>query len=194
MFALLGDRIAPMALAAGVGVLFMARGIGTGVGPVVVRALFTDRRRRPIVVGGAISLCGLCCLGVGLLPWTGSLGPVAAICALVVTGHAASGGNWVFSTVTLQKRTEDRYRGRAFSTDWLLVMSAESLSIFVGSALLEAGWLDLAGAVQAFALLQIACGLAWLAIVVPRERADEKAPEKQSPALPELSTEAVHEG
>ncbi|MFB6231403.1 MAG: MFS transporter, partial [Salinibacter sp.] len=182
MLALLGDRIAPTALAAGIGVLFMARGIGTGVGPVVVRALFTDQRRWPIVVGGTISLCGLCYLGVGLLPWAGSLGPVAAICALVVVGHAASGGNWVLSTVTLQKRTEDRYRGRVFSTDWLLVMSAESLSIFAGSALLEAGWLDLAGAVQAFALLQVACGLAWLAIVVPRERADENAPEPQSPA------------
>jgi hypothetical protein len=114
-------------------------------------------------------------VGVGLVPWSSSLPIVVAVCTLVVLAHAASGGNWVLSTVILQKRTEDRYRGRVFSTDWLLVMSAESLSILVGSALLELDWLTLEGAVLAFAGLQIACGLAWLAIVVPRERRDEQA-------------------
>ena len=175
MLALLGDRIAPSALAAGIGVLFMARGIGTGIGPIVVRHLFPDRHQWPTVIGGAVALCGLCYVGVGLVPWSSSLPIIVAVCTLVVLGHAASGGNWVLSTVILQKRTQDRYRGRVFSTDWFLVMSAESLSILVGSALLELGWLTLEGAVLAFAGLQIACGLAWLAIVVPRERRDDRA-------------------
>jgi uncharacterized membrane protein len=175
MLALLGDRIAPSALAAGIGVLFMARGIGTGIGPIVVRRLFPDRHQWPSVIGGAVILCGLCYVGVGLVPWSSSLPLVVAVCTLVVMGHAASGGNWVLSTVILQKRTEDRYRGRVFSTDWLFVMSAESLSILVGSALLEFGWLTLEGAVLVFAGLQVASGLAWLAIVVPRERRDEQA-------------------
>ncbi len=175
MLALLGDRIAPSALAAGIGVLFMARGIGTGVGPVVVRALFRERRQWPAVMGGAIIMCGVCYLGIGFLPWRSSLLMIGAICALVVLAHAASGGNWVLSTVVLQKRTEDRYRGRVFSTDWLLVMSAESISIFLGSVVLEAGWLSLKGAVQTFAVLQVASGLAWLLTVVPRERRDDQA-------------------
>lgn len=174
MLALLGDRIAPTALAAGIGVLFMARGIGTGIGPVVVRGLFTNRRQWPTVIGGAIALCGLSYLGVAFVPWSPSLGVIALVCTLIVLGHAASGGNWVLSTVMLQKRTEDRYRGRVFSTDWLLVMSAESLSILVGSALLEAGWLDLVGAVKVFALLQVISGALWIAFIVPRERADEE--------------------
>jgi len=172
MLALLGDRIAPSALAAGIGVLFMARGIGTGVGPVVVRALFPDRRQWPIVIGAAVSLCGLCYVGVAFLPWASTLPPLVAICTLVVLGHAASGGSWVLSTVTLQKRTVDRYRGRVLSTEWLLVMSAESISIFVGSGLLELGWLTLERAILAFGALQIASGLAWLLVVVPRERRD----------------------
>jgi MFS family permease len=174
MLALLGDRIAPSALAAGIGVLFMARGIGTGVGPVTVRWLFTDRHQWPAVIGGAVALCGLCYVGVGLVPWASSLPIVVVVCALVVMGHAASGGNWVLTTVILQKRTEDRYRGRVFSTEWLFVTSAESLSILVGSALLELGWVTLKGAILGFGTLQIACGLAWLAIVVPRERRDER--------------------
>jgi MFS family permease len=175
MLALLGDRIAPSALAAGIGVLFMARGIGTGIGPVVVRRLFPERRRWPAVMGGAIVLCGLCYLGIGLVPWASRLPAIVAVCVLVVVGHAASGGNWVLSTVVLQKRTEDRYRGRVFSTEWLLVMSAESISILVGSALLELDWLTLEGAIRAFAGLQVACGLIWCAVVVPLERRSDEA-------------------
>lgn len=174
MLALLGDRIAPTAMAAGIGVLYMARGIGTGIGPVVVRALFQDRHQWPTVIGGAVVICGLCYLGIGLVPWSSDLSVIVLVCACVVVAHAASGGNWVLSTVILQKRTEDRYRGRVFSTDWLLVMSAESLSILVASALLELNWLTLNGAVMAFAGLQVVCGLAWLAIVVPLERRDDR--------------------
>lgn len=175
MLALLGDRIAPSALAAGIGVLFMARGMGTGIGPVLVRALFRERQQWPAVMGGAIITCGICYLGIGLVPWHPRWPLIALVCVLVVVGHAASGGNWVLSTVILQKRTADRYRGRVFSTDWLLVMSAESLSILVGSAVLEMGWLSLAAAVQVFAVLQIACGLGWLLTVVPRERRADQA-------------------
>ena len=174
MLALLGDRIAPSALAAGIGILYMARGIGTGIGPIVVRSLFPERHQWPVVIGGAVMISGLCYVGIGLVPWSSSLSIIALVCMLVVLGHAASGGNWVLSTVILQKRTEDRYRGRVFSTDWLFVMTAESLSILVGSALLEIGWLTLEGAVLAFAGLQMACGLGWLVIVVPRERRDEQ--------------------
>jgi hypothetical protein len=173
MLALLGDRIAPSALAAGIGVLFMARGIGTGIGPIVVRALFQERRAWPTVIGGAIALCGLCYVGVGLVPWADRLAVIAAVCALVAMGHAASGGNWVLSTVILQKRTDDRYRGRVFSTEWLLVTSAESLSILVGSVLLEGGWMTLEGAILTFGGLQVLAGLAWLLVIVPRERRDE---------------------
>jgi hypothetical protein len=180
MLALLGDRIAPSALAAGIGVLFMARGIGTGIGPIVVRALFQDRRQWPAVIGGAIVISGLCYLGIGLVPWSSQVSIIVGVCALVVLGHAASGGNWVLSTVILQKRTVDRYRGRVFATDWLLVMSADSASILVGSALLELGWLTLNGAVMAFAALQVLCGLAWLLVVVPRERRDDQAEVQQA--------------
>lgn len=191
--ALLGNRIAPTALAAGIGILFMARGIGTGIGPVVVRGLFTNRHRWPTVMGGAIALSGLCYIGVASVPWVSSMGMIALICSLVAIAHAASGGNWVLSTVMLQKRTEDRYRGRVFSTDWLLVMSAESLSILVASALLEAGWLSLTQSVQAFALLQVVSGLLWIAIVVPRERSDDEAPptEEERPGEPPLPAERV---
>lgn len=182
MLTLLGDRVAPGALAAGIGVLFMARGIGTGIGPVIVRWLFQDRHIWPTVMGACVAFCGACYLTVGLLPWSDRLGAVVLLCAFIVAGHAASGGNWVLSTVTLQKRTDDRFRGRVFSTDWLFVMLAESTSIFTASLLLETGWVDLKTAFLAFAGLQIACGLLWIALVVPRERRDDEAEARERDA------------
>ncbi|WP_022834442.1 MFS transporter [Salisaeta longa] len=175
LLALLGNEVAPGAIAAGIGVLFMARGIGTGIGPVVVRALFTDEKTWPRVMGAAIAACGLCYAAVVWVPWTTAWQHVTLICALIIVAHGASGGNWTVSSVLLQKRTEDRYRGRVFSTDWLLVMTAESVSIFTASLLLEAGWLTLVQSFLVFGGLQVACGLAWLAIVVPRERAADDA-------------------
>ncbi|MFP4227748.1 MAG: MFS transporter [Salinivenus sp.] len=173
MLALLGDRIAPGALGAGIGVLFMARGLGTGIGPILTRRFFQDRHQWPAVIGAAIAVCGGCYAVVGVLPWTSTTAGIAALCVFVVAGHAASAGNWVLSTVMLQKRTVDRYRGRVFSTEWLLVMSAESISILGASTALELGWVELAGAIQLFAGLQVVSGLAWLLVVVPRERRDD---------------------
>lgn len=179
MLTLIGDRVQPGAVAAGIGVLFMARGIGTGLGPVVARALFTDRDKWPTVIGFAIATCGLFYLAVGLIPWTPSIAGIAIICVLVVIGHAASAANWVLSTVMLQKRTEDRYRGRIFSTEWLMVMVAESISIFASSMLLEYNVLSLRGAVIAFAALQIASGLLWIPLVVPKERQEAQQRDKR---------------
>jgi len=172
MLALLGDRIAPAALGAGIGVLFMARGIGTGIGPLLTRRFFQNRAQWPTVIGAAIAACGAAYAVVGLLPWASTPAAIALLCVFVVGGHAASAGNWVLSTVMLQKRTADRYRGRVFSTEWLLVMSGESLSILVASTALEVGWFTLAEAILVFAGLQVVCGVAWLLLVVPRERTD----------------------
>jgi MFS family permease len=174
MLTLLADEVSAGALAAGIGVLFMARGIGTGIGPILVRRLFQDRHQWPAVIGGAVAFCGAGYLAIGVMPWNATPLGIAAVCAVVVAAHAASGGNWVLSSVMLQKRTDDRYRGRVFATDYLLVMLAESASILVSSLLLEANWITLTGAFRLFAGLQILCGLLWIAIVVPRERRDDE--------------------
>jgi MFS family permease len=166
MLTLLGDQVAPGAQAAGIGLLFAARGLGTGVGPVVARALFKDARHWPAVLGACIVFSGLCYGVVGWLPWA----TVLWTACFVVLAHAASGANWVLATVMLQERTQDRYRGRVFATEWLLVMGFESFSILMASLLLESGVADLRVGFQVFAALQVVCGVGWLLAVVPRER------------------------
>jgi MFS family permease len=157
MLALLGERVAPGAQAVGIGVLFAVRGLGTGLGPILARRLFLDPRRWPAVMGATVVLSGVIYATVGVLP------PTWWVIVPIVVAHAGSGANWVLSTIELQRRTEDRFRGRAFATDWLLVTLADSASILAASLLLEAGVLTLAQGFVAFAGLQVLCGVLWLA-------------------------------
>jgi len=164
MLALIGEAIEPTAQAAGIGWLFAARGLGTGIGPVLARAIFRDTRRWPAVLGWSIMFSGLCYGVVGVQDWTYAVAPA------VLLAHAASGANWVLASVLLQQRTEDAFRGRVFATEWLGVLFSESCSILAASMLLEWQVLSLRAAVLAFALVQGLIGLAWLAVIVPRER------------------------
>ncbi|RMF62590.1 MAG: MFS transporter, partial [Bacteroidetes bacterium] len=166
MLTLLGETLTPGATSVGIGVLFAARGFGTGVGPVLARAFFRDRRRWPVLIGACIAFSGLCYGVVGGMPWT------FAVAVFVVAAHATSGANWVLSTVLLQERSADRYRGRVFATEWLLIMLTDAVSILAASLLLEAGVFSLRGGFLVFAALQVASGLAWLLVVPPRERAE----------------------
>ena len=167
--ALLGDGLFPSAGTTGIGVLFAARGLGTGLGPVLARAAFRDARRWPLVLAGCIVASGLGYLGVAALAdarW--------AVAALVVFAHAASGTNWVLSTTLLQERSEDDFRGRVIATDWLLVTLVESVSIVVAGWLLESG-VGLVTLVVGLGAVEVVSGLVWGALVVPAEAAEAGA-------------------
>lgn len=160
--ALLGDTLFPSAQTTGIGILFAARGLGTGIGPVVARSVFPNETRWPIILGLCVAATGV---GYTVLSF---VGPVFVIVALVIFAHAASGANWVLSTTLLQKRSEDRFRGRVFATDWFFVTIIQSGSIVVGALLLEAG-LALRTVILLFGCLQILSGLLWVAVVAPEE-------------------------
>ena len=92
LLALLGDTLFPGAQTTGIGVLFAARGLGTGVGPVVARLLFPTPEHWPRVLGACVVASGVGYLLIGIMPWT------LWIVGLVAFAHAASGANWVLST------------------------------------------------------------------------------------------------
>ena len=164
MLTLLGQDVMPGATAAGIGILFFARGLGTGIGPVISRALFKDQHLWPTILGWCVILSGIFYATLG---WQST---VWWIIAAVVFAHSASGANWVLATVLLQQRSRDRLRGRVFSSEWLFVLFMQSVSILCASLLLEAQFVTLRGAFLLFALLQVACGIVWLFTVVPAER------------------------
>lgn len=168
MLTLLGGEVSPTAQASAIGLLFAVRGLGTGIGPILGRQLFTERRVWPAVMGFNILLSGLAYGVLSRLPF----GWIVLVPVLVA--HCGSGANWVFANVLLQERTEDRFRGRVFATEWLLIMTADSLSILVASMVLEAGWLDLRGGFLAFATIQAVTAAVWFGTVVRAERRAER--------------------
>lgn len=151
-------------VAAGIGILFAARGVGTGIGPVLARYVFSERSWWPYLLGILVSTCGLGYLIVGLFEWG------AWITILIIFAHAASGANWVLSTVLLQERSEDEWRGRMFATDFLLMTSVNGFSTMAASLLLEYTEVGLRNAMVLFATLQIFSGLLWIILTRPGEK------------------------
>jgi MFS family permease len=151
-------------VAAGIGILFAARGVGTGIGPVLARYVFSERSWWPYLLGLLVSTCGLGYLIIGLFQWG------AWITILIIIAHAASGANWVLSTVLLQERSEDEWRGRMFATDFLLMTSVNGFSTMAASLLLEYTEFGLRNAMILFATLQIISGLLWIILTRPGEK------------------------
>ena len=164
MLVLLGAEIELGELAAGIGIMFAARGAGTFLGPVLARYVFTNRSRWPFLLGWLVSVCGLGYALVGFFEWQ------MWFILLIVAAHAASGVNWVLSTVLLQERSEDEWRGRMFSTDFMLMTTVNGISTLAASMILEYTEMTLDEVVQIFALGQIISGVVWVMLVSPGER------------------------
>jgi MFS family permease len=164
MLAMMGQQVAAVTPAVGIGILYAARGLGTGIGPLAVRKWVPNESIWPLLLGLGVVASGICYMIIGALPWG------LWVLVLVAVAHAPSGANWVASSVLLQKRTVDRFRGRVFSTEWLMLTLADALSVLAASVLMEMGVLDLRSGILVFGSVQILCGLAWVILIVPRER------------------------
>ena len=152
---LAGSELTGYGAAFGFGLFFFARGIGTGIGPLLARALFKDKAKWPSLIGILVTISGFFYLLVGLsldiyLPLT---------VLLIICAHSASGGNWVLSTVLTQTWVEDEVRGRVFSMDMLILGSSAALSTTVAGYLVEYQGLTLKNGFISFSLLMIICGI-----------------------------------
>lgn len=148
----------------GLGLLYSARGIGTGVGPIIGRRLFPDE-------SGWIKVMGFCMLTTGVVYIAvGATTSILLMLFLVFVAHTPSGANWVMSTVLLQRRTVDTFRGRIFSTEWLLFTLAQSVSVMVASALLENDIFTIRQLVMLFGGLLAAAGIMWHFTITPQEK------------------------
>jgi hypothetical protein len=131
----LGERVFPVggSAAAGIGVLYAARGIGAGVGPILARAWLgqqPDEMRRAIAPSYLlVSVFYL------LLSWSPTL---LFASAAVVGAHAAGSVLWVFSTVLLQMSVPDRFRGRVFSAEIALLMVISAASSYACAYAMDA--------------------------------------------------------
>lgn len=151
---LAGNDVEFVGAALGFGIFFFARGVGTGIGPILARRLFKNSEKWPRLVGLLIVVSGLFYLLVGI-----SLnGPLLLTLALVTLAHTASGGNWVLSTVLTQQWVEDEMRGRVFSTDMLLLSLGQVVSTISAGYLVEHDYVNLQQGILAYACLMILSG------------------------------------
>lgn len=139
----LGERIFPIRLhgmspqqagTLGMSTLLASRGLGAVFGAFLggnIAGLNLKRIRWIIFAGFLMGATGYLALG-----FAGSL--IAAVLTLVLA-HAGGSATWTASTTLLQKQSEDRFRGRVFSTEFALTMLVLALSSFVAGRLVDAG-------------------------------------------------------
>ncbi|MEC7229078.1 MAG: MFS transporter [Candidatus Thermoplasmatota archaeon] len=152
---LAGGSLTGYGAAFGFGLFFFARGIGTGIGPLIARALFKDRSKWSGLIGILVSISGCFYFLVGItlevyLPLT---------VALIILAHSASGGNWVLSTVLTQTWVEDEVRGRVFSIDMLILGTTAAFSTTIAGYLVEYQNLSLRTGFISFSIIMILCGI-----------------------------------
>ena len=150
--------------AAGIGVLYMARGFGSGVGPIVTRPLMSVTKYMPYIIGLSLGGAGLLYLGVSQVEW--------GIWTLIFVffSHGCSGISWVFSTTLLQQRTDNNWMGRVAGTDNLLIVLTMGTSTISAGYILEEELMTLREILLVTGLIQVAVGVLWLLLASPREK------------------------
>jgi MFS family permease len=188
LLAVFGQRVFPIGQgsAAGIGVLYGARGLGAGLGPIALRWILGQqpaRLRRTI--GPAFFMVGAFYMALAGAPTL----ILAATCVLLA--HFGGSILWVFSTVLLQLEVPDRFRGRVFAAELALVTLITSLSSYVtANALDRHGWSPRTLSFTLGALF-LAPGILWL-LFQSRWKVQDHAP--GHPATTPSAEESVLEG
>ena len=141
---LLGEREFPVHLPGvsdssagtlGMSFLLSARGVGAMVGALAGSAwagIVLWRLRNNIGIGFCLGAAGYFLL---------SFAPNFAIAALcVILSHAGGSMAWTASTTLLQKITEDKFRGRVFSSEYAMSMSVLAAITYASGVAIDAGW------------------------------------------------------
>ena len=119
----------------GMSFLLSARGAGAMAGSILgaVRAGNSPSiLRQNILIGFCLGSIGYLLLG---------LAPGLAIALLCVfIAHAGGSAAWTGSTTLLQQLTEDKFRGRVFSSEYAMSMVVISIASYSCGAAIDAGW------------------------------------------------------
>lgn len=107
------------------GLIYVASGLGTGLGPLLMRRLLGDSKKR-LMVG--ISF-GFLFTAVGIL-LLGSVKTLPAFLGGTFVRTFGTGTLWVFSAVLLQIMVPDKVKGRVFAFEFAALTLTQSLSVF----------------------------------------------------------------
>lgn len=157
LLTLFGERIYPVGGRPdlGISLLYVARAVGTGIGPILSRRLTNE-------VSAAMRRgFGLAFLWAALWYALFSLVAHPALAFFcVVIAHFAGSMIWVDSTVLLQRALPDEFRGRVFAAEMALVTLMVALSTWAYGELAAAG-IDLRWLMRGVALTLLVPAGAW---------------------------------
>jgi hypothetical protein len=187
LLAIFGQRVFPLGAgaAAGIGVLYGARGVGAGLGPIALRWILGQQPRTlRRTIGPAFFMVGVFYIALAGAPNLA----LAALC--VLCAHFGGSILWVFSTVLLQLEVPDRFRGRVFAAELALVTLVTSASSYWTGYQLDR--IGRSPRLLSFALGVMFCvpGILWLIV---QSRWHERAPVAE-PGIIESGGEEVLEG
>ncbi len=136
LLTIFGQRVFPVAgsTAAGIGVLYGARGVGAALGPIMLRWILGQKAatlRRTI--GPAYFMIGAFYMALSVAP------TLSTAAAFVMFAHFGGSILWVFSTVLLQMEVPDQFRGRVFAAELALVTLTSSMSSYWTGHTLDGG-------------------------------------------------------
>lgn len=118
---------------ASLGIIYVVSGLGTGLGPLVMRRILGSKPPQ-LIFGAAV---GMVLVSVGI--WGLAAAPTFGL-FLVATfvRTVGSGTLWVFSAVLLQIVVPDRYRGRVFAFEFAMLTLTQSISTLWAGLLQDA--------------------------------------------------------
>lgn len=154
------------------GIIYAITGIGTGLGPIVMRRWLTDaqpRLRFGILTGYICATLGIALAGIA---------PTFAVLGLGTFLRTwGTGVIWVFSSALLQLNVADRVRGRVFAFEFAILTLTQSISIlYAGQAIDRLGWSIRTVTLSTAAVGVIICIL-WAIVIVRQHNAtDPKFP------------------
>lgn len=139
------------------GLIYVVSGIGTGIGPLVMRRWLGDTPRR-LMLG--VSL-GFVIMTVGTA-WLALVDGLGTLLAATLTRTLGTGTLWVFASAMLQTIVPDRYRGRVFSFEFAALTLTQSISTFAGGFMLDTAGLPMQGVMAVMALTGFCTTLLWI--------------------------------
>ena len=148
---------------AGRGALLGARGVGSGLGPIIAARLVG--RDMPKL----LKVCGLAGLGFSIAYLGAGLSPALWIaCICVAFAHLGGGAQWTLSTMGLQMESPDAMRGRVLAGDFALVTLMLSVTSLLAGVVSE--WLGVRPTITIFATLAAIASLTYLSVTSPIRR------------------------
>ena len=139
------------------GLIYVFSGLGTGLGPLLMRRWLGDAPRR-LVLGTTLGFVAMT-LGTAALAFVGGLGTLLLATVVRTLG---TGTLWVFSAALLQTLVPDRFRGRVFAFEFAALTLTQSISTLAAGALQDTAGLSAAAVMGVQAAVSVVVTLLWL--------------------------------